>query len=136
VDQAAGRIFLGAENGARYAPLMTALQAADAQAIADLYLRWYPLFQEAYRGLGYPNRHFNDRVVAVIDHLLATPQPQGPVELVRPKVIYHFADPELEKRSSGQKVLLRVGPQNAAAIKAKLKEIRDRIASGPPAESG
>ncbi|MGH8478844.1 MAG: DUF3014 domain-containing protein [Gammaproteobacteria bacterium] len=36
--------------------------------------------------------------------------------------------PELEKRSWGQKALIRMGPANAAAVKEKLREIRDVIA--------
>ncbi len=38
-----------------------------------------------------------------------------------------FADPELEARSAGQKILLRTGAANATAIKAKLREIRQEI---------
>lgn len=131
VDPANDRIFVSTANAARYAPLVAAVRAADATAAADLYLRYYPLFQEAYRGLGYPNRHFNDRLVAIIDHLLATPAVKAPIELVRPKVVYHFADPDLEALSSGQKALLRLGPDQAAIVKEKLKEFRERIAAGP-----
>ncbi|MGH8487811.1 MAG: DUF3014 domain-containing protein, partial [Gammaproteobacteria bacterium] len=42
--------------------------------------------------------------------------------------LYQFADPEVEKRSWGQKTLIRMGPANAAAVKAKLREIRASIA--------
>ena len=49
-----------------------------ARAVA-LYARLYPLFQQAYEELGYPGRYFNDRLVEVIDDLLATPEPTGPV---------------------------------------------------------
>ncbi|HQU43635.1 MAG TPA: DUF3014 domain-containing protein, partial [Pirellulales bacterium] len=41
-------------------------------------------------------KYFNDRLVSVIDHLLAAPEPAGPVALVQPKIIYKFADPQLE----------------------------------------
>ena len=50
----------------------------------------------------------------MIDHLLATPEIEGPIRLVQPKVLYEFADPELEARSAGQKLLLRMGAANAA----------------------
>lgn len=122
------RIFLSPRNSDRYQPLMAALQTVDGKTIAELYLRYYPLFQQAYVELGFPKGYFNDRLIKVIDHLLATPEIRHPVELVRPKVVYQFADPELERRSSGQKVLLRLGSANAAAIKAKLHEIRNVIA--------
>ena len=38
-----------------------------------MYKQYYPLFQQAYVDLGYPEGYFNDRLVEVIDHLLATP---------------------------------------------------------------
>jgi hypothetical protein len=44
---------------------------------------------------------FNDRLIEIMDHLLAAPEIEGPIELVQPKVLYRFADPELEKRSWG-----------------------------------
>ena len=65
---------------------------------------------------------------AIIDHLLATPEVEGPIELVRPKVLYLFADPALEQRSWGQKALIRMGTQNATKVKSKLRDLREVIA--------
>jgi len=89
----------------------------DMKQVADVYLRFYPLFQGAYQDLGYPTGYFNDRLVQVIDVLLATPQALGPIELVRPNVMYTYADPALEARPAGQKLLIRMGPENAALAK-------------------
>lgn len=120
-------LSLGARNAARYKPLVSALEAIDAQQVAALYLRWYPLFQKAYEDLGYPGRYFNDRLIHILNHLLAAPEIHGAVPLVRPSLAYKFADPALEDRSSGQKALVRLGPENETAVKAKLREIRDAI---------
>jgi len=106
--------------------------------LVALYARLYPLCQRAYGELGYPNRYFNDRLIDVIDHLLATPEVKGPIKLVppdvkgpvkleRPWVMYEFADPELEARSAGQKILIRMGAGNAARVKAKLRDIRRQL---------
>ena len=123
-----GPFYLSAENYDRYRPLVNMLTDADPDAVAATYRRFYPLFQEAYAQLGYPDAYFNDRVVAVIDNLLRTPQPEEPVRLVQPHVLYEFADRELEALSSGQKLLLRMGPEHAASIKEILTELRTRIA--------
>jgi hypothetical protein len=93
-----------------------------------LYRQFYPLFQRAYEDLGYPKAYFNDRLIAVIDHLLAAPRTPALVKLTQPKVLYEFADPELQSRSSGQKILLRMGNENAARVKAKLRELRAELA--------
>lgn len=123
---------LDSQNFQRYEPLVALLRKADMQRFAGVYLRFYPLFQKAYQDLGYPNGYFNDRLVQAIDLLLATPQMTGPIELVRPNVMYVFADPTLEARPAGQKILIRMGPDNAAAVKAKLMELRAIITAAPP----
>jgi hypothetical protein len=119
-------------NFARYRPFVDALRDLDMQRLVDVYLRFYPLFQGAYQDLGYPNGYFNDRLIEVIDVLLKTPDVSGPVELVRPNVLYEFADPTLEARPAGQKLLIRMGPENAALVKAKLMELRADLTAAPP----
>lgn len=119
-------------NFERYQPLVAVISKLDMQQLAAVYFRFYPLFQQSYQNLGYPSGYFNDRLVQVIDVLLATPKPVGPIELVRPNVMYTYADPTLEARPAGQKLLLRMGPENAALIKGKLTELRTIITATPP----
>ena len=121
-------IVLGAANFARYAPWIELVDSLDADATAALYRQLYPQFQKAYEDLGNPDAYFNDRVIAVIDHLLSAPAAPATIALAQPSVYYVFADPALEAESAGRKLLLRMGPGNAARVKAKLKEIRGRIA--------
>lgn len=131
-DAANPRYTLDPANYERYETLVRMIAETEAAEMEELYRRFYPLFQKAYVDLGYPDAYFNDRVVEVIDHLLATPDVEGPIELVRPNVMYEFADPELESLSSGQKALLRIGPENAAIVKAKLREFRELITQNNP----
>lgn len=126
-------VTLSPANSARYKPVVTVIQNTNATLLAALYKQFYPLFQETYAGLGYPDGYFNDRLVEVIDHLLATPELTAPVRLKRPSVNYEFVDPELESLSAGQKVLIRMGKENAAVVKAKLREFRQTIAKQEPA---
>ena len=127
-----GPYYLGAGNYERYRPLVNMATDADLDEVVATYRRFYPLFQEAFTQLGYPDGYFNDRVVAVIDHLLATPQPEQPIRLVQPHVLYEFADPALEALSGGQKLLLRMGPEHAASTRTVLEDFRARIAQPPP----
>jgi Protein of unknown function (DUF3014) len=122
---------LDRQNFERYKPLVAVIKRMDMQKLAAVYIHYYPLFQQSYQDLGYPNGYFNDRLVQVIDVMLAAPQPAGPVELVRPNVMYTFADPALEARPAGQKLMIRVGPENASAIKEKLVELRAIVAAAP-----
>jgi Protein of unknown function (DUF3014) len=121
---------LDQRNFERYKPMVAAISHVDMKQLGAVYIHYYPLFQESYQNLGYPNGYFNDRLVEVIDNLLATPEPKQPIELVRPNVMYIFADPSLESRSAGQKLMMRMGPENAKAIKAKLTELKAAITAG------
>ena len=121
---------IGSRNSARYAAYVSVVAAIDAAKLVAVYVRFYPLFQRAYEELGNPKGYFNDRLVAAIDDLLAAPDLAGPIRLVRPMVNYEFADPALEARSAGQKIMIRMGKDNAARVKAKLREIRKLVATG------
>jgi hypothetical protein len=114
-------------NTARYTPFVRVFESLDARALVQRYVDSYPLFQRAYAELGFPNGNFHRRLVEAIDDMLAAPELTGPVRLVRPKVLYQFADPDLEARSAGQKIVLRMGPENASRVKAKLREIRREL---------
>jgi len=132
------------DNGARYTPFVLFVESIDPARAVALYARLYPLFQEAYEELGYPNRYFNDRLVAVLDHLLKTPEPAGPIQvkltevkgepLENPWTRYEFADPQLEALSAGQKLLIRMGPVNERRMKARLSELRRLVATGTMAK--
>ncbi|HEX3950519.1 MAG TPA: DUF3014 domain-containing protein [Steroidobacteraceae bacterium] len=118
---------LDQRNFERYKPMVTLISHLDMKQLAAVYVHFYPLFQESYQNLGYPNGYFNDRLVEVIDSLLAAPEPKTPIDLVRPNVMYTYADKSLEARPAGQKLLVRMGPENAKAIKAKLIELRAAV---------
>ncbi len=121
------------QNAARYDSHVRVMEAIDARRLVALYVRWYPLFQQAYRELGYPEGYFNDRLVEVIDHLLAASAAPEPIAVTRPKVLYEYLDPALESRSAGERVLLRIGSANAARVQAKLREIRAALVAQTPA---
>lgn len=120
---------ISTESYKRYDLLVDLVAGADLQALTEIYSRFYPLFQTAYVNLGYPNAYFNDRLVEVIDHLLDTPDIQDPIRLVRPHVLYEYADTELESLSSGQKLMIRMGSKNATRIKTVLKDLRMLVAN-------
>jgi hypothetical protein len=102
-----GPFYLSPENYDRYRPLVTMVTGADHDELIATYRRFF------------------------IDHLLATPEPEEPIRLVQPHVLYKFADPELEALSSGQKLLIRMGPDHAARIRDFLTELRTHIAQPP-----
>jgi len=119
-------------NYERYRPLVQLITSVDSQRLIATYTRYYPLFQEAYESLGHPPQYFNDRLIEVIDQLLTTPDVLDPIGLAQPNVQYEFADPKLESLAAGQKVLIRMGSENAAAVKSKLQELRSVLIAKRP----
>jgi Protein of unknown function (DUF3014) len=124
-------LSLSPDNYRRYQPYVLLANAVDLDKLVAVYVHLYPLFQEEYQSLGYPNGYFNDRLVETIDDLLATPDAPAQIKLIRPNVLYQFADPDLEALSAGQKILIRMGPENAARIKARLRELRREVTGQP-----
>lgn len=119
------------DNAARYAPLVEILQTREPESMARAYARHYRLFQEAHRELGQTEGYFNDRLVDIIDHLLATPEPAENFAVEPHEAHYRFADPELEDESWGRKSLMRMGPENADAVQEWLQEFRAQITAAP-----
>lgn len=116
-------LTLSPENYARYAPFIAVVRRLDTKTLVALYRGLQPLFQQAYEDLGHPNGVFHTRLLEVIRHLEATPDAPLEIRLVQPSVHYKYADERLEKLSAGQKLLIRMGRDNAAVIKAKLREL-------------
>jgi len=127
VERTGPAVYIAAANAGRYDEFVKMASTTDTRRLVGLYKRFYPLFQQEYSAIGYPDRHFNDRVVEAIDDMLATPIPDGPIELIQPRVLYEYADPSLERRSVGQRMLMRMGAEHAQKLKLKLREIRNAL---------
>lgn len=111
----------------RYTPIVDGLAAVNPEGALAIYRMMKPLIQEAYRELGYGNRNFDDTLVRAIDTVLNARTAQGPFQLIKPKVMYIYADAEIENLNPVEKQLLRLGPQNAEKLKLALRQYRERL---------
>jgi hypothetical protein len=125
-----GAYVIDASSYYRYDPVADIFISLDARAAARLYLSLKPLFQEAYRELGYPDEDFHATLTRAVAELLATPVVEGRVVLEKKVASYAMADPELEGLSQAQKHLFRMGPENVQVIQTKLRALA--IACGIP----
>ncbi len=82
-----------------------------------------PLFQEAYRELGYPQGDFQVVLIQAMKELLKVPVVDGEIQVKEAVVSYWLVDDTLEDLSDAQKHLLRMGPQNTRKIQKKLQEM-------------
>ncbi|RLA16827.1 MAG: DUF3014 domain-containing protein, partial [Gammaproteobacteria bacterium] len=56
---------------------------------------------------------------------------ETPVALKHESVLYQYADPAIEALPSAQKQMLRMGPENTAALKRWLRKLRQALLTTP-----
>lgn len=133
-----GRHAIAPSNAARYDSFILLVEGLPLSTLVELYRHHYPKFQQSYQSLGYPNAYFNDRLVAVIDHLIATPDITEPVGVHQVEIkgpladshpITHFVynNPQLEQGSAGRKILWRMSPAQRHTLIEKLQALRKAI---------
>lgn len=114
-------------NAQRYTGMVSALASVPPEQAAARHGRYYPLFQQAWEELGENEPFFNDRLIDVIDHLLATPEVELPFEVIPFEGRLHFADEALQGESWGRKLLVRMGTEQSGRIKEWLRSFRNAI---------
>ncbi len=119
-----GRYVIDPRSYRRYDVLAQVVEALDVDLAWRLYRRIEPLVDAVFAEYAPPGVRFDDVLLAAVEHLLKTPQPQGEIYLIKPSVMYKYADPGLESLSKAQKQLLRMGPVNAMIVKHKLGLLR------------
>lgn len=115
------------KNYLRYTLYVQVLAGLESDAAVNLYKRYYPLLNRAHQELGSGKGNFHSVLIRAIDKLLKAPDADGELLLIRPKIYYEFADPALEKLPEAHKLMLRMGSDNAAQVKASLRNLRVKL---------
>jgi hypothetical protein len=97
--------------------------AIDTEQAMSFYRVLYPLFQQAYAEIGFRDVNFDDTLRRAITNVLSTADVEGPFQLVKPSVMYLYADASIENLQEVHKQLIRIGPENTEQLKAKLRQI-------------
>jgi hypothetical protein len=122
-SERAGRSVADPSGGARYDLVSAVFASLDPQLCAALHRQLLPLFEAAYAELGRREGDFDEVLARAFRELLRAPVRDGEIELVPRLRSYRYADPALEALSPAQKQLLRMGPDNARRVQAKLREL-------------
>jgi hypothetical protein len=126
-----GALFVDPRSYDRWDSFAEAASSIDTAGAAAVYATLKPRIEEAYSELGRTDT-FDAALERAIVVILETPTVDGDVPLVLGPVGYRYADPSIERLSSAQKQVVRMGPRNTATLQAALREIG--IALGIPAE--
>ena len=133
VKKKGAKLYLNPQSYTRYNLLADAFQSLNAEGTVRVFKEFKPLFQDAYRELGYRDRDFQDTLIRAIKELLRAPVVESDILLEEDgeKVISYsavsMADERLEDLTDAQKHLLRMGPKNTAKIQGKLREIAQAL---------
>jgi hypothetical protein len=122
-----GKLFMDPRGHARYDLVAAAISSVDAKAFAKVVRAVHPLLEKAWQALGYPNRSLDARAAQALDQLASAPVLHSEPPLERAGRLYVFADPELEELGAVEKLLLRMGPKNAARVQSKAREIANAL---------
>ena len=114
-------VQLDPANFARYEPYLQLLESVSVTEVKQLFEYYYPLMQQAYTELGYPDAQFRVRLQEAIKVLLETPELAPPLELARPNVYYTYADASTEALPLAQRQMIRLGPDNQKRLKKVLQ---------------
>ncbi|MBU2223267.1 MAG: DUF3014 domain-containing protein [Gammaproteobacteria bacterium] len=115
-------------NYKRYQRYLDLLESAPKAEVVALFNRLYPLLQQAYLELGYPDAQFRDRVQQAIRLLLSAPEIADEPRLALESVQYTFADPEIEQLSMAHKQMVRLGLKNQQRLKLLLAAYQPLLA--------
>ena len=132
VSEKGGKIYLDSKSYERYDLLADAFVSLNTGRTIQAYEKLKPLFQEAYRELGYPQKDFHSTLVQAIKRILDTPIVEREVLLKEEGkgVNFLYVDDGLEDMKEVQKHLLRMGPKNTRKVQQKLREMA--LALGVP----
>lgn len=115
-----------AENYQRMSLIINILTSIETATLARYYQEWLPLLEKAYREQGKPDT-FNQRFMQTISQILAANHLEQQPALIRSSVLYQFASPEYENATDVEKLLWRMGPENAEKLQGFLRELRYQL---------
>ncbi|MCP4220288.1 MAG: DUF3014 domain-containing protein [bacterium] len=126
--------YLDAASYKRYDGITGVFISLDTKRLVEIYRRLDPLIREAYGELGVSEggEKFEQRLMQAFEMVLQTPVPPGAILLEEKVKGYNFSDSALEGLPDIQKHLLRMGPENVARIKAKIREFKEALTQAPP----
>jgi len=126
-QQKGGKLVIDPRSYQRYDIYADYIYSVDSKQFVQYYRSLKPSIDDFYAEIAKPNSRFDDALAQAINMVLATPVIYTPIEINSPSVMYLYNDPALENLNDAQKLLLRIGPQNLAKLKHKLRSIQAEL---------
>ncbi len=111
----------------RFNQVVDTFAAMDPEQIMVLYRMLLPLFQEAYAEIGFRDVDFTDTLQQALRYVVSAETVQGALQMVKPSVMYVYADASIENLGDVQKQLIRLGPENSDKVKTQLRALLQQL---------
>lgn len=111
----------------RFDQIVDTFVSIDTDAAITLYRSLSPLFQQAYGEIGFRDVNFDDTLRSAINNVLRADNVEGPFQLVKPSVMFLYADASIENLQDVHKQLIRLGPDNTQKLKTKLRNFSSQL---------
>ena len=109
----------------RYDALASWVENLDLEPLMAALEPFLPLFREAWSYYGEDGEAFDFALLVTLDLIISTPELDlSEARLIRKEAVWIYEDPTIEGLAAVQKQVLRMGPDNAAIVKAKAAEAR------------
>ena len=119
------RVVTDPAGFSRYDALTSWLQTLDLETLVVSLKPFLPLFREAWSYYGEDGEAFDFALLMTLDLIISTPEVDlSEARLIRKEAVWIYEDPTIEGLAAVQKQVLRMGPDNAAIVKAKAAEAR------------
>lgn len=122
-----GKLFINPQSYQRYDNIVDWFVEMDNDALIAVFSQFEPLFDEAYAEISRPGAAFRERLERAVNLLNATPEQAGLIELKSDKIMYTYADSQLESLPAAQRQMLRLGSDNMARVKVKLNNLLNAL---------
>jgi Protein of unknown function (DUF3014) len=128
-QQGESGLYISPKSFTRYNKLAQTVQAINTKAAVAVYQKFRPLMLQVFAEFSYPKDFTLETIIKkAAGEIIATPVVEGQISLIRPSVLYKFADPKLEALNDVQKQMIRMGPENTKIIQNKCREFLVELA--------
>jgi hypothetical protein len=114
---------LDSKSYKRYNQFANTIDSLDTEALVYTYTMLKPFIETAWDEMKTPGQSFDEVVLKAIKQVQTAPAIREEIRLIRPSVMYKFADTRLEQLNAVSKQMLRMGPRNTRIIQKKLDAI-------------
>jgi len=108
----------------RFDSVTDTIDSLDARALTPIWSALHPLISVAYHSVARPGVSVDRAASNALKRLENTQLPAQPIAIKKVGKLWLYADPDMEKEGSVEKLLLRMGPANARKLQQKARELR------------